>query len=78
MTLDPTVDILLRFLMATIVGGLIGLNRELMYQAAGLRTHALVMLILVAGGKIELWVLKRHAQRPVECAADECLSGLPH
>lgn len=44
MTLDPTLDILLRFSVAAVVGGLIGLNRELMHQPAGLRTHALVAL----------------------------------
>jgi putative Mg2+ transporter-C (MgtC) family protein len=44
MTLDPAIDIFMRFSMATVLGGLIGLNRELMRQPAGLRTHALVAL----------------------------------
>lgn len=44
MTFDPTIDILLRFSMATVVGGLIGPNRELMHKPARLRTHALVAL----------------------------------
>jgi putative Mg2+ transporter-C (MgtC) family protein len=37
-------DLLLRFAAATIVGGVIGLNRELKHKPAGLRTHALVAL----------------------------------
>ncbi len=44
MTLDPIVDIFLRFSMATVIGGLVGLNRELVHKPAGLRTHALVAL----------------------------------
>jgi len=44
MSLVFTGDILLRLLMATVVGGLIGLNRELRHKPAGLRTHSLVAL----------------------------------
>jgi putative Mg2+ transporter-C (MgtC) family protein len=55
MTLDPTVDILLRFSMATAVGGMIGLNRELMHQAAGLRTHALVALGAAIATALVTW-----------------------
>ena len=35
---------LLRLGLATVIGGAIGLNRELHHKPAGLRTHALVAL----------------------------------
>lgn len=38
----PTVDVLARILLAVILGGLIGLERELRDRAAGFRTHILV------------------------------------
>ena len=44
MAFDSVLDILLRLLAATVVGGLIGLNREFRHKSAGLRTHALVAL----------------------------------
>ena len=44
MVFDPATDIILRFTMATVAGGLIGFNRELRHKPAGLRTHALVAL----------------------------------
>ena len=44
MAFDSALDILLRLLAATVVGGLIGLNREFRHKSAGLRTHALVAL----------------------------------
>jgi putative Mg2+ transporter-C (MgtC) family protein len=37
-------DVVLRLAAATVVGGLVGLNRELRDKPAGLRTHALVSL----------------------------------
>ena len=37
-------DLVLRLLTATLVGGALGLNRELRDKPAGLRTHALVSL----------------------------------
>jgi putative Mg2+ transporter-C (MgtC) family protein len=37
-------DIALRLITAVVVGGLLGLNRELRHKPAGLRTHALVGL----------------------------------
>jgi putative Mg2+ transporter-C (MgtC) family protein len=37
-------DILLRLVSATLLGGILGLNRNLRGKAAGLRTHALVSL----------------------------------
>lgn len=37
-------DLAMRLVVATLVGGLIGLNRELKGKPAGLRTHALVTL----------------------------------
>jgi len=55
MTFDPTLDILLRFSMATVVGGLIGLNRELMHKPAGLRTHALVALGAAVATSLVAW-----------------------
>ncbi len=41
MTIAPT-DILLRLLVALVLGSLLGLERERLERAAGLRTHALV------------------------------------
>ena len=40
----PSLDILIRFTVATLVGALIGLDREIRHKPAGLRTHALVAL----------------------------------
>jgi putative Mg2+ transporter-C (MgtC) family protein len=40
----PIAEILIRLGAATLVGALIGLNRELRHKAAGLRTQALVAL----------------------------------
>jgi len=40
----PVAEILIRLATATLVGALIGLNRELRHKAAGLRTQALVAL----------------------------------
>ncbi len=44
MVVDPVMDLALRLSAATLVGCVIGLNRELKHQSAGLRTHALVAL----------------------------------
>ena len=44
MVIDPVMDLVLRLSAATAVGCIIGLNRELKHQSAGLRTHALVAL----------------------------------
>ena len=55
MIFDPTTDILLRFSVATVVGGLIGLNRELMHKPAGLRTHALVALGAAVAVSLVAW-----------------------
>lgn len=55
MALDPTIDILLRFSMATVAGALIGLNRELMHKPAGLRTHALVALGAAIATALVVW-----------------------
>ena len=55
MMFDPTIDILLRFSLATTVGGLIGLNRELMHKPAGPRTHALVALGAAVGTSLVAW-----------------------
>ena len=38
------IDVVIRLLAATGIGGMIGLNRELTRKPAGLRTHALVAL----------------------------------
>lgn len=50
----PFLDILLRLSVATVLGALVGLERERLDRAAGLRTHALVavasaMMMLVSG-----------------------------
>jgi putative Mg2+ transporter-C (MgtC) family protein len=55
MAFESTLDILLRFSMATIVGGLIGLNRELRHKPAGLRTHALVALGAAVATALVVW-----------------------
>jgi len=44
MLIEPVTDLVLRLSAATVVGCIIGLNRELKHQSAGLRTHALVAL----------------------------------
>ena len=44
MFISAIADIILRLTVATLVGGLIGLNREMHHKPAGLRTHALVAL----------------------------------
>jgi len=44
MSFELPADIILRFTAATVVGALIGLDRELRHKPAGLRTHALVAL----------------------------------
>lgn len=48
------IDLALRLFVATLIGGLIGLNRDLHGKPAGVRTHALValgsaLIVLVAG-----------------------------
>ena len=52
--MSPDMDLLVRLVMATFIGGLIGLNRDLHGKPAGVRTHALVALgsalILVVSG----------------------------
>ena len=45
----PTTEILLRLGVATLVGSLIGLNRELRHKAAGILTQALVIMGLADG-----------------------------
>jgi putative Mg2+ transporter-C (MgtC) family protein len=55
MAFDSTADILLRFLIAVVVGGLIGLNRELKHKPAGLRTHALVALGAAVATSLVVW-----------------------
>ncbi|HEU4665201.1 MAG TPA: MgtC/SapB family protein [Dokdonella sp.] len=60
MTVDNVVTILVRLGLAVVVGGLIGLNRDLHHKPAGVRTHALVSLgtalmviaILPPGGEL--------------------------
>lgn len=44
MPIEQVTDLVLRLSAATAVGCIIGLNRELKHQSAGLRTHALVAL----------------------------------
>ena len=55
MALESIAGILLRFLVATVVGGVIGLNRELKYKPAGLRTHALVSLGAAVATSLVVW-----------------------
>ncbi|MEO5624928.1 MAG: MgtC/SapB family protein [Dokdonella sp.] len=44
MTIDQITVTAIRLTLAVIVGGLIGLNRDLAHKPAGVRTHALVSL----------------------------------
>ncbi len=39
-----TMEVMLRLAVATLVGGCIGLDREIRQKPAGMRTHALVSL----------------------------------
>ena len=55
MAFGSTLDILFRFSAATVVGGLIGLNRELRHKPAGLRTHALVSLGAAVATSLVVW-----------------------
>src|ERR1035437_3695529 len=55
MAFESALDIFLRFSMATVVGGLIGLNRELRHKPAGLRTHALVALGAAVATSLVVW-----------------------
>lgn len=55
MTFDTTVDVFLRLSMATVVGGLIGLNRDLVHKPAGLRIHALVALGAAIATVLVVW-----------------------
>src|SRR6476661_5314755 len=43
-TMPTWSEVMLRLVAATVIGGAIGLNRELTKKPAGLRTHALVAL----------------------------------
>ncbi len=52
-----TLDFILRLFVASLLGGLIGLEREYREKAAGLRTHFLVALgsaLFMIG--ISLWI----------------------
>ena len=56
----PDLDIGLRLLVATLLSGIIGLERERGERAAGLRTHALVgmgscLLMIVSAFGFEDW-----------------------
>lgn len=53
--IEPNIEIFLRLCLATLLGGLIGVNRELMHQAAGLRTHAIVGLGAAIVTSIVVW-----------------------
>ena len=55
MAFESILDILLRFSTATVVGGLIGRNRELRHKPAGLRTHALVALGAAVATALVAW-----------------------
>jgi putative Mg2+ transporter-C (MgtC) family protein len=52
---EPNTEIFLRLSLATLLGGLIGVNRELMHQAAGLRTHSIVGLGAAIVTSITIW-----------------------
>jgi putative Mg2+ transporter-C (MgtC) family protein len=43
-TMPQATEVALRLLVATLIGGAIGLNREMRHRPAGLKTHALVGL----------------------------------
>jgi putative Mg2+ transporter-C (MgtC) family protein len=53
--MDPVTDLIWRLSAATVVGGLIGLNREMKHKPAGLRTHALVALGAALATSLPSW-----------------------
>jgi putative Mg2+ transporter-C (MgtC) family protein len=55
MAIDPLTDIVLRLSAATVLGGVIGLNREFKHKAAGMRTHALVALGSALATSLATW-----------------------
>ena len=38
------IDLVLRLILAVVLGGIVGIERELVHKPAGLRTHMLVSL----------------------------------
>src|ERR1700730_13634515 len=76
----PHVEIGLRFLVATLLSGIIGLERERGERAAGLRTHALVglgacLLMIVSAFGFEDWHYAPGALDPSRIAA-QVVSGI--
>ena len=74
----PVTTVLLRLAVATLLGALIGLERERLERAAGLRTHALValasaLIMIVSGyGFAELGATPRDPTR----MAAQVVSGI--
>lgn len=75
MILDPIVDLLLRFSVATVAGALIGLDRELLNKPAGLRTHALVALGAAVATATVTWNPDGAAPAPVD-AISRVIQGI--
>jgi putative Mg2+ transporter-C (MgtC) family protein len=76
----PDLDIGLRLLVATLLSGIIGLERERGERAAGLRTHALVgmgscLLMIVSAFGFEDWHYSPGALDPSRIAA-QVVSGI--
>ena len=66
MLIDPVTDIIARLTAATIAGGIIGLNRELKHESAGLRTHALVALGAALATALVAWSLDAAAAQNID------------
>ena len=76
----PDVEIALRLLVATLLSGIIGLERERGERAAGLRTHALVgmgscLVMIVSAFGFEDWHYSPGALDPSRMAA-QVVSGI--
>ena len=57
------IEILLRLVLATVAGGLVGLEREVVHKPAGIRTHMLVSLGSALFGLITIEQLPNEAAR---------------
>jgi putative Mg2+ transporter-C (MgtC) family protein len=70
------VSVLLRLLLAVILGGLVGLERSKSGRAAGLRTHILVCLGATVASMTGLYINEMHGAGDVSRIAAQVVSGL--
>jgi putative Mg2+ transporter-C (MgtC) family protein len=73
-----TISVTLRLLLATLLSGLIGLNREKKQQAAGFRTHILVCIASALVMLTNLYIFNTisHGQGDVTRMAAQVISGI--